>query len=114
MTTIDLGTEAAAAAASPTLSGVCVIGQITVKDDAKWATYCSLVPGTLAAWGASLATRGTHAIAFNGEARGTDLVVVRFPDIASAEGWYASPSYQALVPLRDEAADVTIVAYKIS
>ncbi len=101
------------ASPTPTITGVCLIGQITVKDDAKWATYCSLVPGTLSAWSASVVTRGTDAVVLNGEARGTELVVVRFPDMASAEGWYASPSYQALVPLRDEAADVTIVAYAI-
>jgi uncharacterized protein (DUF1330 family) len=29
-----------------------------------------------------------------------DLVVIAFPDIAAAHGWYASPAYQAILPLR--------------
>ena len=29
-----------------------------------------------------------------------DLVVIAFPDIGAARGWYASPGYQAILPLR--------------
>ena len=29
-----------------------------------------------------------------------DLVVIAFPDRAAAHGWYASPAYQAILPLR--------------
>ena len=28
-------------------------------------------------------------------------------------GWYSSPAYQALVPLRDEAAEMTLIAYSV-
>lgn len=35
-----------------------VIGNITVKDPQKWAEYRSLVPETLAPWGAELVLRG--------------------------------------------------------
>ncbi|MDF0752412.1 DUF1330 domain-containing protein [Marinobacter sp. 71-i] len=35
-----------------------VIGQITVKDPAKWEKYRSKVPTTLAPWGAELVLRG--------------------------------------------------------
>lgn len=97
-----------------TLQGACVIGHVTVRDPAKWVTYCSLVPGTLLAWNATIVARGSEPVALTGTIGATDIVVIGFPDTASAEGWYASPSYQALVPLRDEAADVTIVAYGIA
>jgi uncharacterized protein (DUF1330 family) len=35
------------------------------------------------------------------------LVVIEFPDRASAEGWYGSPAYQAILPLRTENSDGT-------
>ena len=47
---------------------------------------------------------GTHAH--------TDIVVLRFPDIAAAHGWFNSPAYQALLPLRNEAATVDLVCYQ--
>jgi uncharacterized protein (DUF1330 family) len=30
----------------------------------------------------------------------SDLIVIEFPDMASAMGWYQSPQYQAIKPLR--------------
>jgi len=41
----------------------------------------------------------------------TDTVVIRFPDQASVGGWYASAAYQALIPLRTEAATVDLISY---
>jgi uncharacterized protein (DUF1330 family) len=39
-------------------------------------------------------------------------VVIRFPDADAVAGWYNSPAYQALVPLRVAAADVDLVSYE--
>jgi len=38
-------------------------------------------------------------------------VVIRFPDPASLRRWFESPAYQALIPLREQAADVTLIGY---
>jgi len=38
-------------------------------------------------------------------------VVIRFPSLADAQGWHASAAYQALIPLRQEAADVILTTY---
>jgi uncharacterized protein (DUF1330 family) len=73
----------------------CIIGHVTVRDSAKWDQYCARVPATLAPFGAALLLRGR-----------------RFPDAASVERWYASTAYQELIPLREVAADVTIVAFE--
>lgn len=94
------------------MSDAYVIGHITVKDAAKWAEYRSRVPGTLAPWGAELVFRGQHAAVLAGEHAHPDVVVIRFPDAASAAGWHASPAYQALVPLREQAAEVVLLAYE--
>jgi uncharacterized protein (DUF1330 family) len=38
--------------------------------------------------------------------------VLRFADPAAARQWHDSPAYQALIPLRAEAADVDLTAYE--
>ena len=89
-----------------------VIGQITVKDAEKWATYRAAVPATLAPWGAELVFRGRNATVLAGEHPHTDVVVIRFPDRQAVDAWHSSAAYQALVPLRLQAADVVLLAYE--
>lgn len=88
-----------------------VIGHITVKDDDKWAQYRAQVPATLAPWGAELLFRGQLAQVLDGQHRHTDTVVIRFPDRAAADGWHTSPAYQALIPLRRQAADLDLLTF---
>lgn len=88
-----------------------VVGQITVKDAALWAEYRDKVPATLAPWGAELVFRGKRSAVLAGESPHPDIVVIRFPDAAAAAGWHASPAYQALLNLRQAAADVVLVSY---
>ncbi len=90
----------------------CLIGHITIKDPQKWAAYRSQVPATLAPWQAELVFRGRKFVVLGGEHAPTDTVVIRFPDTASLRGWFASPAYQALIPLREAAADVTLIGYE--
>ena len=88
-----------------------VIGHITVKDPAKWAEYRAHVPGTLAPWQAELVLRGERLSLLAGEHRHTDTVVIRFPSREAIDGWYNSPAYQALIPLRQEAADLDLISF---
>jgi uncharacterized protein (DUF1330 family) len=88
-----------------------VIGHITVKDAAKWEAYRGAVPATLAPWGAELVFRGSNATVLAGEHAQADVVVIRFPDRKAVDGWHSSAAYQALVPLRRQAADVVLLAY---
>lgn len=87
-----------------------VIGHITVKDPEKWAEYRSKVPDTLAPWGAELVLRGTRVAVLSGKHNHSDTVVIRFPSTDSIARWYASPAYQALIPLRAQAADMDLVS----
>jgi uncharacterized protein (DUF1330 family) len=89
----------------------CVIGHITVKDEEKWAQYRAQVPATLAPWGAELLFRGQRADILAGNHAHLDTVVIRFPDADSVDAWYNSPEYQALIPLRQQAADLDLVVF---
>lgn len=90
----------------------CVIGHISVKDAEKWAEYCSRVPATLVPWQAEVVFRGRRASVLGGRHRRTDTVVLRFSDLASANAWFSSDAYQALIPLREQAADVDLVSFE--
>jgi uncharacterized protein (DUF1330 family) len=88
-----------------------IIGHISIKDAAKWAEYCNRVPAAIAAWNGELVFRGKRIAVLSGGHPHTDTVVVRFPDAAAVAGWHDSPAYQALIPLREAAADVTLISY---
>jgi len=89
----------------------CVIGHITVRDEEKWAQYRAQVPATLVPWGAELLFRGMVDSVLAGYHPHTDTVVIRFPDRAAVAAWYRSPAYQALIPLREQAAELVLISF---
>jgi uncharacterized protein (DUF1330 family) len=89
-----------------------VIGHITVRNSEKFAEYRSKVPATLAPWKGEVILRGRRIAVLSGEHAHTDTVVIRFPDAGAATGWYGSPAYQALIPIREQAAEMVLISYE--
>jgi uncharacterized protein (DUF1330 family) len=89
-----------------------VVGHITVKNPDMWAEYRGKVPETLAPWGGELVFRGKQVAALSGANPHPDIVVIRFPTAAAVEGWFSSPAYQSLIPLRQQAAEVVLLSYE--
>lgn len=85
----------------------------TVKDPQKYQAYAQGVGPTLSAFGGKALRRGKAARALSGDLDHQSVVIVEFPDVAALDAWYASDEYQALIPLRTEAADMTITAYEV-
>jgi uncharacterized protein (DUF1330 family) len=96
------------------MSDAYVVGHLTVKNPEKWEEYRRQVPGTLAPWGAELVFRGNRVEVLAGENPHPDIVVIHFPDIASVNGWHSSAAYQALIPLRQQAAEMVLLSYETS
>lgn len=94
------------------MSDAYVVGQITVKHPEMWAEYRSRVPATLTPWGGELVFRGKKVATLAGENPHADIVVIRFPSVAAVNGWFGSPAYQALIALRQQAADVVLLSYE--
>ncbi len=94
------------------MSNAYVIGHITVKDAEKWDAYRAGVPATLTPWGAELVFRGRNAEVLAGQHAHADVVVIRFPDRKAVDAWHSSAPYQALIPLRQQAADVVLLSYE--
>ena len=79
-----------------------LIGQITVTHPEAYAVYASQVPQTIAAFGGKYLVRGGHATQVEGESQGDRNVVIEFPDRQTAEAWYASDAYQAILKHRTD------------
>ena len=94
------------------MSNTYVVGHITVKNAEMWAEYRSLVPATLEPWGAELVLRGKLISTLAGKHPHSDIVVIRFHDNEAVNGWYSSPTYQALIPLREQAAEMVVLVYE--
>ena len=88
-----------------------LIGHITVKDPLLWKTYVEGVRDSLTPFGAEILFRGTRAAVLCGEHGHPNAVVIKFLDQPTLQGWYASPAYQDLIPIRDQAADVVLISY---
>ncbi|HEY9281523.1 MAG TPA: DUF1330 domain-containing protein [Eoetvoesiella sp.] len=108
---LELQSDASSAGCPAQSTVAYIIGHITVKDPERWAEYCSKVPATVAPWGASLVFRGEGAQVLDGTHAYTDTVVIRFPNRSAINNWHESAAYQALVPIRKQAADVVIISY---
>ncbi|MHC0054563.1 DUF1330 domain-containing protein [Actibacterium sp. D379-3] len=89
------------------------IATIRVKDPEKLAEYSSKAGPTIAAFGGEMVMRGGFGAALLGETTPHGTGVIRFPDMAALEGWFASDAYQALAPIRDAGCDMTLTAYQI-
>jgi uncharacterized protein (DUF1330 family) len=94
-----------------------VIGRIAVRDPQAWDAYRAQVPASLEPFGGTVVMRAAGGILLGGafasaSAPHPDVVLLRFADAASARAWFESPGYQALVPLRERAADVVLTLYE--
>ena len=77
-----------------------VVVQETVKNEEMFAAYRKGVIATLQEFGGRLIVRGGQLTVVEGEWPHPRLVVIEFPSREAAEGWYRSPAYQELLPLR--------------
>ena len=65
--------------------------------------YLERIDATLAPFGGRFLIHGGDRKVLEGTWT-RDLIVIEFPDLGSASAWYASPAYQAILPLRRQNA----------
>ena len=88
-----------------------LIGHITINNPEKWKIYVEGVQKSLIPFEADVVFRGKRATVLTGRHLHQDTVVIKFPDQPTLQKWYQSDAYQALIAVRDEAADVVIISY---
>ncbi len=89
-----------------------LIGQIKVKDEGLWQEYVDGVEASLVPFEADVQFRGRLLKVLAGQHDKDLAVVIGFPDPLVLDQWFTSDAYQALIPLRDKAADVVITTYQ--
>jgi uncharacterized protein (DUF1330 family) len=88
------------------------IAQVKLKNGEKFQAYAAQTKAIFADYGAELITRGKAMGSIAGDVTHDAVAVMKFPDMQKLEAAFATDAYQAIVPLRDEAADITIVKYE--
>ena len=83
-----------------------VVVQAKVKNPEKLAEYAKAAGDTVAAHGGRISVCASVLETMTGEADFDRFILLEFPDADTARGWYQSADYQALIPNRDEAADM--------
>lgn len=89
-----------------------LVGHITVKNEELWQQYVSGVRESLSPFQSKVLFRGTLVSILAGSHEHDRVVVIEFSDHVTLDNWFQSDKYQALIPLRDEAADMVITTYE--
>lgn len=89
------------------------IVKTTVKDPECYQTYVHSVGPTLAPFGGKALLRGKAVEALAGTLTHQMVGIIEFADIDALNAWHRSEAYQALIPLRSRAADISIISYVV-
>lgn len=90
-----------------------VIAEVRLKNSEKMSEYSAAAGPTIAKFGGKLTQRGKFVQALVGNGAPHMLAMIEFPDSAAAKAWFNSPEYRAIVPTRDQAADVNFRLYEM-
>lgn len=77
-----------------------IIGDVEVENEEGYRDYTSRTPASIAKFGGEFIVRGGNPAELEGGWSPSRVVVLRFPDRASAQAWYDSDDYQPLKALR--------------
>ena len=80
-----------------------------VKDQAAFQEYAEKVAPLIAKYSGRYLVSDRSPQMRNGEFPYARIVIVEFPTIESAQLWYDSAEYQAIVPIREQAFDANII-----
>jgi uncharacterized protein (DUF1330 family) len=86
-----------------------ILADIDVTDPAGFETYRQLVAPTIAAAGGRYRVRGGHVDVLEGDWTPKRLVMLEFPDLASARAWYESDDYAPARAIRARTAVTNVV-----
>jgi len=86
-----------------------LVANIEIKDPAAFEEYRKRVPATIAAHGGRYLCRGGAVEVLEGAFDAKRVVLLEFPSVAAARAWYASPDYQELLRLREQAANTMLM-----
>jgi uncharacterized protein (DUF1330 family) len=85
-----------------------VVAEVAIHDaDAFAKDYAPRVAGTLQSYGGRLLVSGGTLTPLEGDMP-QRFVIIAFDNVEKARGWYDSPAYQQLVPIRQKTSKSTL------
>jgi uncharacterized protein (DUF1330 family) len=86
-----------------------IVGDVTVTNPERYKDYASQTESTLEPFGGRFIVRGPEVHQLEGGWSPGRVVVIEFPNRESAQGWYHSDDYQAILPIRQEASTGSLI-----
>lgn len=89
------------------------IATSTIKNPEKFQQYAQQTGDTFAPYGGQPVLRGKYegSLSTNASEPHQTVGIISFPSLDDLKIWFHSDAYQTLIPLRDEAAEMTITTY---
>lgn len=89
------------------------VALVKVKNPEKMQEYAKLAGPSIAKYDGEVATKGQVAGLLTGEADLNSVAVIKFDSVERINEWYGSDEYQAAIPIRDEACDMTLLKLQV-
>lgn len=86
-----------------------IVSRVRILDAEAMRRYVEEAPGTVAAFAGRYHVRGNDVQALEGDWEHERMVVLEFPDKATALAWYESDAYRPLRELRQRSAETVIL-----
>ena len=86
-----------------------VIVEVTIHDSKEYEEYKKLTPGSLTPFGGKFIVRGGQTESLEGDWNPQRIVMLEFPDVASAKAWWSSDLYSKAKVIRQRAASTKML-----
>jgi uncharacterized protein (DUF1330 family) len=87
-----------------------IIADVEVKDPQGYPEYVRQVLATVEKFGGKFVARGGSCEVLEGKWKPNRVVIIQFPDMSSAKGWYTSAEYAPLIKLRQKYSEGSLIA----
>jgi uncharacterized protein (DUF1330 family) len=86
-----------------------VIAEIRVTNPGGYEPYRPLAAASIARHGGRFLARGGKTVLLEGTPAPERVVVIEFPDVATAQRWYQSDEYQSALKIRQAASQGRVI-----
>jgi len=86
-----------------------VVVEVRVNDPVRYEEYRKTVAPTLEAYGGRFLARGGKVERLEGSWSPKRLVIVEFPDVATAKAWWSSSEYANPKAIRQSASETEMI-----
>jgi uncharacterized protein (DUF1330 family) len=86
-----------------------IIVQVKVNEPLEYELYKSLTPASIHTFGGRFVVRGAAVETLEGNWNPGRLVVLEFPDVATAKAWWESEAYAPAKEIRQRTAETEMI-----